>query len=306
MILNELYSREPLVEWGVHRFPGFGRALFTQQHFEYVASQIANIPDDVLRVDLGTWFENAFDRDGSNFKSGKFMDWVRENKRGGRGSATFQQRHFYYFAHLIKMESDPHRREFLTDWLAEMFRQCNESFKKELWIKNCTPQPLNEGPAYGSKGFPGFGQKLFGGPHRSAIGKVASEIADPVVRREIGVWFGKAFIRDEPNTPGYPPRFKEEAFVEAVSNRGEFRSGSPRFQMRHYYYLAQLIQDESDVHMKVFLCHLLTPVFMRNNEHFIPSRWEDFCKIPAEHRDWKPENYKKNDKPKSQRVEDED
>ncbi len=287
MILNELFGRQTIVEYGKHGFPGFGKGLFTQQHFEYVVSQIANVPDDVLRLDLGQWFCNAFDRDGSNFKAGKFMDWVRENKRSSRSSATFQQRHFYYFAHLIKMEGDPHRREFLTEWMGEMFRRCNPAFKQSLWDKFCTPEPQEE-PAMlnewgGATGFPGYGQNLFTRGHRGAIGEEASRISDTVVRHEIAEWFAAAFGRDAAN-------FDSEGYVKAIDSGGRFTAANPRWQARHFYYLAQLIQNEGDLHKRIYLCHMLTPVFQHNNERFMPSRWEDFCKIPEEHRDWKPEN----------------
>lgn len=308
MILNEIFGRQAVMEWGKHGFPGFGMSLFSQQHFEYVASQIANVPDEVLRLDLGQWFERAFDRDRSNFNSGRFMDWIRNNKRGGRGHATFQQRHFYYFAHLIKNEDDDHRREFLTDWLGEMFRRCNDNFKASLWDKFCQPEkqiePLNEGPAFGSPGFPGFARQLFTRSHRGTIGAHVSRLADTVIRHEIGAWFAEAFSRDLPNSPGMPKRFDAEGYVAEIDKGGRFSEGNPRFQMRHYYYLAKLISDEPDIQKRIFLCHFLTPIFRQNNEHFQPSRWEDFCNIPAEHRDWKPENRKKGvqDYERSERI----
>lgn len=314
MILNEIFGKQTIMEYGKHEFPGFRQRLFSKQHYEYVVSKIADVPDDTLRADLGSWFCEAFGRDSYEFKEGRFMDWVRQNKRGGRGYATFQQRHFYYFAHLIKSEHDENRREFLTDWLGELFRACNPAFKPERWAKFCKPdlepeaEPLNEGPAYGSRGFPGFSMNLFGPVHRAAIGEELADIGDPVVKEDTAKWFAEAFTRDCPSNPGMPPKFDGAGYVAAVLAGGPFRAGSPRFQMRHYYYLAELIKREADIHKRIFICHFLTPIFEANNEHFMPSRWEDFCDIPAEHRDWKPENKKKglDRTERSERVNDEE
>lgn len=136
MLLNEFIIQEG---FGRHGFPGFGQGIFRQAYYEFIASQIARYPDETIRLDLGEWFSNAFRRDSGRFKEDIFMRWVRENKRGGRGedSAKFQQRHFYYFAYLIKTESDPERRKFLADWMGEMFRYNNNNFDTDRWAKHC-------------------------------------------------------------------------------------------------------------------------------------------------------------------------
>lgn len=137
MLLNEFIIQEG---YGKHGFPGFGQGIFRQGYYEFIASQIARYPDEVIRLDLGEWFSEAFRRDSNRFDEDRFMRWIRENKRGGRGehSTTFQQRHFYYLAYLIKMEGDPERREFLTNWMGEMFSYNNNNFKMSLWKKHCT------------------------------------------------------------------------------------------------------------------------------------------------------------------------
>ena len=290
MILQEFYTQ--INEYGKHGFPGYGMSLFARQHYNYIASSLADIGDETVRMDLCEWFCKVFSRDNYSFKDHLFTGWVKERKRGGTGSATFQQRHFYYLAEWIKNESDPHRKEFLAGWLGTMFDRCNENFKMSLWKKFCgivDKEDLEEqyyggSPGFGQRGFGGYGQKIFTPVIRAGLGSAAADLPDPVVRKSVAEWLAAAFDKDAPNS-----RFNHDEFVKVVTTQRNFGYGSPRYQGRHYYYLAEMIKKEPDLHRRIFLCQFLSPLFEENNPDFLPSRWEDFCEIPDENREWKPE-----------------
>lgn len=149
-------------------------------------------------------------------------------------------------------------------------------------------------PGFGSKGFPGFGQRLFAPRYyRHMAGRIYLLDVDPVIKQAVGEWFANAFERDLPAT-GVSTRgmFVRDDFLKRCVN-GPWTDGHPRYQMRHYYYFAQLIKDEPDQNKKVFICHFLRDLFTKIGEYFMPSRWEDFCGIDSDDREYEPEDMRR-------------
>lgn len=144
MQLLELFDAS--VDEGFSRYgnrrPGSGNGFFMKRHYEYVVSELADIDDEAVRMDVAHWLAKAFKRDNRSFDTDRFLRWASEGKRGGRlyhsgGSPNFEQRHFLYMAHAIADEPDQHKREFLAHWIGDMFRSSNHKFKSDIWDRVC-------------------------------------------------------------------------------------------------------------------------------------------------------------------------
>lgn len=150
-------------------------------------------------------------------------------------------------------------------------------------------------PGFGQRGFPGFGKKLFPPSLRNFIGVQVTKLDDPIVRKDLAQWFGRAFVLDRPT--GAPTNvrggFDPEAYAGAIE-AGQLQHGSViRFQMRHFYFMARVVSEEPNVQRRAFVCHFLSEIFEEYGEFFMPSRWEDHCNIPENLRFYKPEDFKK-------------
>lgn len=124
--------------YGYHGFPGFGQGIFRKGYYNFILDCILDTEDEVIQMDLAEWFCDAFRRDSDMFKTDLFMNKVRNKVRPSVAEkTTFQQRHYYYFARLIKDDPDAHRREFIMSWLSNIFGYNNPRFKPNKWREFC-------------------------------------------------------------------------------------------------------------------------------------------------------------------------
>lgn len=136
MLFEELFEGEIVMEFGQHGFGGYGRGIFRRAAYEKVATWLGQISDADIREHLTAWFNNAFQRDNSAFKPHAFTAWVEARKHTTR-SMTWQQRHFWYFAHLISQISDTNERDYLARWLGDKLDRETQGFRNSLWDSAC-------------------------------------------------------------------------------------------------------------------------------------------------------------------------
>lgn len=137
MRLTELRLNLAEAWGGSHGFPGNGKNLFKSSHYIYIANQLHDISDQHAKEYLTNWFSETFLKDNPAFKPHQFQAAVDKGHLRAAPSMRFQQRHFYFLAQYVKAVTDPHVREFLTDWLGEMFANKNGDFRIQRWRKFC-------------------------------------------------------------------------------------------------------------------------------------------------------------------------
>lgn len=137
---EQIEENEMLDEYGRHGFPGYGRKLFSRQHFVFVANNLNMIEDEHAREFLVDWFSDLFSSDHPGFKRDAFKKAVANGIETTSTYPTFQQRHFYYLAQYVSEVQDPHVREFLTNWIADTIGRTNHSFQRGRWDKFCEPK----------------------------------------------------------------------------------------------------------------------------------------------------------------------
>jgi hypothetical protein len=116
---------------GYHGFPGFGRRLFTRSDHKYFAHNL-EAHNEVQR-DVIDWFVNALKQDSPNaFNEAAFREGGYWGIR-----ANFQQRHFYYFAKLIKDVENVHKRCYLCNLVGDIMRRTNGDFQWKVWYREC-------------------------------------------------------------------------------------------------------------------------------------------------------------------------
>jgi hypothetical protein len=84
-------------------------------------------------------------------------------------------------------------------------------------------------------------------------------------------WWGKLFTLDD-------PAFKLDAFEAAVQTASRWPT-TPRFQQRHFYFMAHEIAEIADPHERKFICDWVAKTIGRTNEYFQPIRWEEYCHL---------------------------
>lgn len=129
---------------------------------------------------------------------------------------------------------------------------------------------LTEGPAYGNKGFPGYGRGLFRAAYYRYIGSHIARISDNHVREFLKVWFADLFYKDK-------AAFKKDAFFKFVDAGNTNDSSNAPFQQRHFYYLAHHVKQIEDEHARNFLIEWLGDVAGDTNEYFLFDRWKKEC-----------------------------
>lgn len=139
MRLQELLAESIMVdEYGSsHGFPGYGMGLFRRAYYQHMAQAIHDVDDTHAREFLANWMGDLFARDNPGFKKPTFLAAVE--KGGYSARPTYQQRHFYYLAKHVADTPDPHIREFLTDWLAQVAGSTNPNFQRKRWEQFCDP-----------------------------------------------------------------------------------------------------------------------------------------------------------------------
>jgi len=271
-----------------------------------MVNEINRVLDAHARQWLADWMSEAFQKDNFKFKPALFKKAV-ENGKTFNANPVFQQRHFYYLAHLIKQIDDPHIHDFVRNWLAEAAGSTNPQFKRNVWDKFCekddAPKALkkdlldpghddlhdnsdaregkgevDEGyggaPGFGRKGHGGFGQKIFRRAHYQFIAWQLHHLSDPTIRDHLTKWFEEIFRLDNPN-------FKPDEFEQAVMSLPTYRYSRPHveFQQRHFYYLAHEVSEIKDKHEREFLCDWLADNVGSTNGYFNEKRWKEYCNL---------------------------
>lgn len=270
-----LPTQQIIIEWGRRGFPGFGRRMFGQRHYEYMVSQLNDIADEHAKQWLTDWLAEAFQRDNPRFKEDLFKRAVAA-KRQYHASPSFEQRHFYYLAELVREIADPAVHEFVRDWLARAVGGTNFKFKQSTWQQHTArQQPMTEQyglPGFGRRYHEGFGKRFFTAGHYFYIANALHEMRDAMVRDHLAKWFGEAFKLDN-------PAFDAQTFQTAVLNGARY--ANPRWQQRHYYYLAHEVAEITDPHEREFVCEWLAKEIGRPNPNFNGERWREYCHLPS-------------------------
>jgi hypothetical protein len=287
MLLEQFASQQPiLLEWGRREFPGYGRRLFGQRHYQYMVMQLNHVADAHARQWLTEWLSELFQRDNPRFKPYLFAQAVAE-RRQYRASPRFEQRHFYYLAQAVREIQDQHVHDFVRDWLADVIGGTNYGFKRDVWNEFCTRnrvKPTVEEPPetaqiteYGARSHGGFGERVFKRAHLMYIAERLRYISDNVVRDHLIQWFMKVFKLDNPD-------FNAEAFQQAVNADHGYE---PRviFEARHFFFLAHEVAEIPDIHERTFVCDWLADQLGRTNNKFNDETWRKYCHLPAE--DWR-------------------
>jgi hypothetical protein len=276
-----------ILEWGRREFPGYGRRLFGQRHYQYMVMEINSVPDPEARQWLTKWLSDLFHADNPRFKPDLFAQAVAEKRRYS-ASPSFQQRHFYYLAQAVREIDDPHVHDFVRDWLAKVVGGTNYYFKSHTWNefvsrgrKPPEPTPIvseayyGSAPGFGNRGHSGFGKKFFRRAHILYIAGCLHRVEDEAVRDHLTNWFASIFKLDN-------PQFPTEAFIEAVAKAGpsqRWNSAVPTFQQRHFYYLAHEVAEIQDIHERTFVCDWLAQNVGSTNEYFQVERWRKYCHL---------------------------
>jgi len=280
-----------LLEYGRQGFPGFGRRLFGQRHYEYMVTQLLQVSDAQAREWLTDWLSRVFKEDNGKFDSQRFAQAV-QNGRVYNASPTFEQRHFYYLAYWVKALDDPHIHDFVLNWLADSVGRTNYNFKRSRWdqftARNETP-PVNEpdpsatapveeqyggAPGFGSRSHGGFGKKVFRKRQVEYIAWELNHIEDPAIRDHLTTWCAQILQLDNPD-------FKPDAFAQLVASSRGYRP-SAQFQSRHFYFLAHEVAEIADVNEREFVCDWLADAIGRTNQYFNDERWRKFCNLEPE------------------------
>jgi hypothetical protein len=293
-ILHE--SRAIVLEYGRKGFPGYGMGLFGQRYYEYMVPRINEITDTHAKEWLVHWLCDVFRRDNPKFSVERFMKAILAHKNYN-ASPVFQQRHFYYLARWVQEIDDPHIHDFVQDWLGNHAGRTNPQFKPSVWAQYCAREikppphaaahaarpdagrpdvePVDEGPAYGSRGHGGFGRKIFTRAHSRFIAWKLSHLDDAAVRGHLITWWSDLFKLDDPG-------FKPEAFVEAASGDTTYYHRpppDPRWQQRHFYFIAREIAEIVDPHERKFVCDWFAEHVGSTNGYFQVDRWEKYCHL---------------------------
>lgn len=130
---------------------------------------------------------------------------------------------------------------------------------------------------YGYRGFGGYGRAFFAQAHYQALVNAINSDTDLTPVKPVFLeWLCKTLSRDN-------PKFKEQLFRKAVEDGRYYRRANPaRFQMRHFYYLAECIKTTimSDS-MREFTCVWFADYFDRYGgaEKFNRQFWFKYCDI---------------------------
>jgi len=125
---------------------------------------------------------------------------------------------------------------------------------------------------YGRKGFPGYGNRLFGQRHYEYMVMEVNGVSDTHAREWLIDWLCEVFRRD--NGKFSPSRFKD-----AIAAKRQY-DASPTFEQRHFYYLAQWVKEITDPHIHDFVRDWLADAVGGTNHKFHRSIWDQFCNKP--------------------------
>ena len=121
----------------------------------------------------------------------------------------------------------------------------------------------------GSTSFGGTGQGIFRQAQYEHVANGLHDIPDEHAKEYLTDWFIDIFQRDK-------QKFKPDVFRRAVAN-GCREPANPRFQARHYYYLAHFVCQLDDPNIKDFVANWLAKIVGQGNPDFRPARWKKFC-----------------------------
>lgn len=124
----------------------------------------------------------------------------------------------------------------------------------------------------GARGFPGVGQRLFSGDLVLYIADALHHIEDEGVKKYLTDWFVTVFSKDR-------QKFNTKTFLQAVDTSFKrTKTEPPRFQARHYYYLAKFVSNIEDLNAREFVCNWLADIIgSKINPKFNKERWKEWC-----------------------------
>lgn len=124
-------------------------------------------------------------------------------------------------------------------------------------------------------GFPGTGQRLFLRGARTCIASFLAREVDDSVLDDVVEWACGVLEKDDFS-------FDEKVFkadVEAGRAVQQYR-----FQQRHFYYMAEMIEREP-LQRRIYLAHVFGDLFSWCNVNFQYKRWWQFCGVPEEYQE---------------------
>jgi len=125
----------------------------------------------------------------------------------------------------------------------------------------------------GERGYRGEGNGFFAPRFYMYIASQLQKLNDVAARKYLIDWFVGLFKSDN-------PKFKEQVFRQTADGPSLYSSSGPKFEQRHFYYLAHHINAIADLHIREFVTNWLGDVIGDTNEDFMPMRWRKFCGLP--------------------------
>lgn len=129
---------------------------------------------------------------------------------------------------------------------------------------------------FGKHGSRGPAQGLFTTGYLVDLAKLCYKVPS-AVKADVIDWFCDILTIDN-------PRFKEALFRKAAAE-GTKQAASPRWQQRHYYYLADMIRKIDDTNMRKYIAVMLADYFVNyrdpssGDKKFKKEIWYDACGV---------------------------
>lgn len=124
---------------------------------------------------------------------------------------------------------------------------------------------------YGRRGHPGYGRAIFSRTHYVFVIEALRSVSDVHIKEYLIDWFGSIFQRDN-------PRFDTSKWSTAAE-KGASSRGYPKFEQRHFYYLAEEICTIEDMHAREFVADFVGDLVGKTNPAFKEDRWFNVCKV---------------------------
>jgi hypothetical protein len=124
---------------------------------------------------------------------------------------------------------------------------------------------------YGPHGYRGTGNGFFQRRHLNALAYEARYL-DASVKDAVVDWLVDVMAMDNHG-------FNEDRFRKAVENG--VNNPYPKFEQRHFYYLAHHIKELPDGPKKEYLAMWFGDTFKSYNRYFQKERWYEFCGVEA-------------------------
>jgi hypothetical protein len=204
----------------------------------------------------------------------------------GFGKGIFSQRFYEYFVGKLNDISDAHAREWMTNWLCNLFERDNNKFKANFFKK-----AVADNKNYNA-------QPVFEQRHFYYLAQFVKEIEDQHVHDFTRDWLADVAGRTNPNfkasvwdkfcTNGREPpkEISQEPIEEdeldenggpGYGNRAHGGFGQKFFRKAHYLFVAYQLQHMDDMSVKRHMTNWFAKIFKLDNPTFKAEAFENYA-----------------------------